>query len=222
LADDSKVHLTLRHKLRMKLLPPLEKIIDSNCGHKAISADAVKDTISMVRDYKGSFDMDWLMCVGICSKRSGRDPIGVTAIPWVNSVGESNFWGGAGGANEDEAAKKLKSATSWHKIFAAIIQMHDWHKDELAKLDLLTDECKGYAEWVKAMDVQEYMRLSDAILAELKAKDVKVISMPEPVIMDMSLEDLKKLSAAKAEEKPEENAAEKAEEKAEEKPAEAA
>merc|ERR1719460_809951 len=106
LARDSIVHLTLRHKLRQNLLPPLTLIIDTNCGHKCISGDAAKDAISMVRDYKGSFDMDWLMCVGICSKKAGREPIGVTAIPWVASVGESNFWSAPGAAAEDDPCIK--------------------------------------------------------------------------------------------------------------------
>jgi len=70
LARASIVHLTLRHKLRMRLLPPLAPIIDTNCGHKGIMADAVKPVLKMVRDYKGSFDMDWLMCVGISGSPS--------------------------------------------------------------------------------------------------------------------------------------------------------
>merc|ERR1719421_2731974 len=49
LARDSIVHLTLRHKLRMNLLPPLQLIIDTNCGHKCIAGDAAKETVSMVR-----------------------------------------------------------------------------------------------------------------------------------------------------------------------------
>jgi len=193
LARDSIVHLSLRHKLRCNLLPPLSPIIDTNCGHKAITPEAVKNTLAKVRDYKGSFDMDWLMCVGICGKAEGRTPIGVTAIPWVNSVGESNFWGGGGAAEEDPEAAKLKSATSWHKIFAAIIQMHDWHRDDLEKNGDLTDECKAYVEWVKTLDVQGYMKLSDGILKTLEGKDP--LLMPEPSIMSMSLDDMKKLTA---------------------------
>jgi len=188
---ESMVHLSLRHKLRLNLLPPLTQIIDTNCGHKALTPDTAKGTVSMVRDYKGSFDIDWLMCVGVVAKKASREPMARTAIPWVNSVGESNFWGGGGGADEDEAAKKLKSCTSWHKIFEAMLQMHDWHKDELDKLGMLTDECKGYVEWVKGMDVQAYMKLSDAILAKLEGKE---IVMPCPEIMDMSLDEMKKLS----------------------------
>jgi len=202
----SMVHLSLRHKLRMNLLPPLEKVIDTNCGHKAITPETAKATVAMCRDYKGSFDIDWLMCVGICAKKVGREPLQTTAIPWVNSVGESNFWGGAGGGDEDAAAIKLKSCTSWHKIFAAMLEMHGWHKEELDKLGLLTDECKEYVEWVTAMDVQAYMRLSDAILAKLEGKDVV---MPCPEIMDMSLAEMKKLSSA--EEKTEEKTEEKKE-----------
>merc|ERR1712157_404774 len=123
------------------------------------------------------------MCVGTSGKARGNSkPIGVTAIPWVNSVAESAFWGGGGGVEEDEAAKKLKSATSWFKIFGAMCTMHGWHKQELQKTGLLNPESSAYVEWVSSMDVQSYMRLSDAILAKL---DGKTITMPEPTIMDM-------------------------------------
>jgi len=188
---ESMVHLSLRHKLRMNLLPPLAPITDTNCGHKAIVPETAAMTVSKVKDYKGSFDIDWLMCVGVCAKGAGRTAIGTTAIPWVNSVGESNFWSAPTGA-EDAAAKKLKSATSWHGIFKAMIQMYGWHQAELEKLGLVTAESKAYVEWVKNMDVQQYMRLSDAILKNLEGKEV---NMPEPSIMKMSLADLKKLAA---------------------------
>jgi hypothetical protein len=188
---ESMVHLSLRHKLRMNLLPPIANITDTNCGHKAIVPETAALTVSKVRDYKGSFDIDWLMCVGVCAKANGRTGIGTTAIPWVNSVGESNFWAAPSGA-EDEAAKKLKSATSWHGIFKAMIQMYGWHQAELEKLGMVTNESKAYVEWVKNMDVQQYMRLSDAILKSLEGKDV---NMPEKYVMSLSLADLKKLAA---------------------------
>merc|ERR1712186_151764 len=111
------------------------------------------------------------MSVGICAKAAGKEPIATTAIPWVNSVGESNFWSAPSG-EEDAAAKKLKSATSWHGIFKAMIQMYGWHKDDLEKLGFVTEESKAYVEWVGAMDVGQYMKLSDAILDILKDKEV--------------------------------------------------
>jgi len=188
---ESMVHLTLRHKLRMNLLPPLAPITDTNCGHKAIVPETALATVSKVKDYKGSFDIDWLMCVGVIAKAAGRKAIGTTAIPWVNSVGESNFWSAPSG-DEDAAAKKLKSCSSWHKIFQAMIQMYGWHQADLEKIGMVTPESKAYVEWVKNMDVQQYMRLSDAILAKLEGKEV---NMPEPTIMKMSLAEMKKLAA---------------------------
>jgi len=185
LARDSIVHLTLRHKLRQNLLPPLTLIIDTNCGHKCISGDAAMDAVSMVRDYKGSFDMDWLMCVGIASKKAGREPIGVTAIPWVASVGESNFWS-AGAADESDPCIKVRP---WFKIFAAITQMNAWHEEKLAEVGLLTDECKGYVEWVKGLAVEDYKKLTDKILEKLG--DGELTEMPNPTIMAMSLDELK-------------------------------
>merc|ERR1719324_1762032 len=190
LARDSIVHLTLRHKLRQNLLPPLTLIIDTNCGHKCISGDAAKDTVSMVRDYKGSFDMDWLMCVGICSKKAGREPIGVTAIPWVASVGESNFWSAPGAAAEDDPCIKVRP---WFKIFAAITQMNEWHKEKLDEVGLLTDDCKAYVEWVSALKVEDYKKLTDKILEQLG--DGELTEMPNPTIMGMSLDDLKAAAA---------------------------
>jgi len=189
LAKDSIVHLTLRHKLRKNLLPPLEKIIDTNCGHKVLAGEAAKDTVSMVRDYKGSFDMDWLMCLGICSKKAGREPVGVTAIPWVASVGESNFWS-AGDAPADDPCVKVRP---WFKIFAAITQMNEWHKEKLSEVGLLTDECTQYVEWVKALKVEDYKKLTDKILEKLGEKELT--EMPEPDIMNMTLDELKAAAA---------------------------
>merc|ERR1719324_2375550 len=189
LARDSIVHLTLRHKLRQNLLPPLTLIIDTNCGHKCLSGDAALATVGMVKDYKGSFDMDWLMCMGISSKKAGREPIGVTAIPWVASVGESNFWS-AGDAPVDDPCAKVRP---WFKIFAAITQMNDWHSENLAAVGLLTDECKNYVEWVKGLSVEDYKKLTDNILAKLGDGDLT--EMPNPTIMGMSLADLKAAAA---------------------------
>jgi len=58
---------------------------------------------------------------------------------------------------------------------------------------LLTAESEAYVEWVSGLDVHAYMRLSDAILAMLEGK---AVTMPEPTIMNMDLDTLKKLSSA--------------------------
>eukprot|EP01065_Artemidia_motanka_P049494 TRINITY_DN8222_c0_g1_i1.p1 TRINITY_DN8222_c0_g1~~TRINITY_DN8222_c0_g1_i1.p1 ORF type:complete len:546 (+),score=135.50 TRINITY_DN8222_c0_g1_i1:74-1639(+) len=192
LARDSIVHLTLRHKLRMRLLPPLSPIIDTNCGHKGIKAKALAGVLKMVRDYKGSFDMDWLMCVGICGKAAGRKPIGVTPVAWVASVAESNFWGGGGGKTEDPAEAKLRSMTSWHKIFAKMAEMNGWHKEKLQAEGLLSPEDEQWVDWIKSLDVQAYMRLVDAIQDTLKGQEP--LAMPEPTIMGFDLETCKKLA----------------------------
>eukprot|EP00747_Dinoflagellata_sp_TGD_P148122 gnl/TRDRNA2_/TRDRNA2_176878_c0_seq2.p1 gnl/TRDRNA2_/TRDRNA2_176878_c0~~gnl/TRDRNA2_/TRDRNA2_176878_c0_seq2.p1 ORF type:complete len:554 (-),score=123.56 gnl/TRDRNA2_/TRDRNA2_176878_c0_seq2:148-1809(-) len=192
--QSSMVHLTLRHKLRMNLLPPLGVITDTNCGHKAIRGKALDGVLDKVRDYKGSFDMDWLMCVGIASKSAGRKGIGVTAIPWVNSVGESNFWSAPGSGDETPEQAKLKTCTSWHKIFKTMVDMHGWHKEGLEKAGLLTAEQKAYVEFVSKLDVHGYIRMTDAIEAKL-AKAGKTVSMPEPTILAMSLDELKKMAA---------------------------
>merc|ERR1719253_1052083 len=143
----------------------------------------------MVKDYKGSFDMDWLVCMGICSKKNGREPIGVTAIPWVASVGESNFWSAGPAAVDDPCAK----VRPWFKIFAAITQMNGWHKKQLAEVGLLTDECAAYTKWVEGLPVEGYKKLTDAILKKLGDKELT--EMPEPSILAMSLDELKKAAA---------------------------
>merc|ERR1711939_432458 len=132
----------------MNLLPPLSPITDTNCGHKAIKASALDGVLAKVTDYKGSFDMDWLMCVGIVAKTNGKKGIDVTAIPWVNSVGESNFWGGPPSGDETPEQIKLKSCTSWHKIFKTMLEIHASHKAGLEAAGLLSEESKAYVEWV--------------------------------------------------------------------------
>jgi len=94
--------------------------------------------------------------------------------------------------DEDEAANKLKSATSWHGIFATMCKMYGWHKEELTKLGFVTPESQAYVDWVETMDVYMYMKLSDALLEKFEGKDV---NMPVQEIMDMTLDDLKALAA---------------------------
>jgi hypothetical protein len=192
LARDSIVHLTLRHKLRMRVLPPLSPIVDTNCGHKGIMAEAVKPTLKMVTDYKGSFDMDWLMCVGISAKEAGRKAIGVTPIAWVASLAESNFWGGGGGGKESAEEARLKSMNSWFKIFAKMSELHVAHKDKMEKSGLLTKEDEEWVAWITSLDVKKYMKLVDSIEAELKGK--ANLQMPEPTIMSYDLKTCKRLA----------------------------
>lgn len=127
--------------------------------------------------------------MGICSKKNGREPIGVTAIPWVASVGESNFWS-AGGATDDDPCVKVRP---WFKIFAAITQMNEWHKEGLEAVGLLTDDCKAYVEWVSSLKVEDYKKLTDKILEQLG--DGELTEMPNPTIMGMTLDQLKAAAA---------------------------
>jgi len=57
---------------------------------------------------------------------------------------------------------------------------------------ILSAEAQEYVEWVKSMDVQMYMRMSDKISAQLGDKE---LTMPEQVIMDYDLATLKSLAA---------------------------
>jgi len=58
---------------------------------------------------------------------------------------------------------------------------------------LLNDECKAYVEWVKALPIEGYKKLTDQILEKLGDKELD--TMPEPAIMDMSLDELKAAAA---------------------------
>jgi creatine kinase len=78
----------------------------------------------------------------------------------------------------------MKSAVSWHKIFAAMITIFDWHKEGLQGAGLVSDDTLAYAKWVRAMSVQHYLKLSDAIEKELGDTQV---TMPENKILDLEL-----------------------------------
>jgi len=53
----------------------------------------------------------------------------------------------------------------------------------------MTDDCKAYVEWVKGLQVEDYKKLTDNILAKLG--DGELVDMPNPTILGMSLDDLK-------------------------------
>lgn len=192
LARDSIVHLTLRHKLRRHLLPPLTPIVDSQCGHKGVLVDAVVPILSNVRDLKGSFDMDWLIQLGLDGKKKGQLVHGVTPVAWVASVAESNFWGGGGGKDEDPAAARLKTMTSWFKIFHTMAGMSDGLAEEMKEYGI-SEEDAAWAAWVRSLTVESYASVVDSLVGNV-LKGKTVLEMPEPAIMGMDLETIKSLA----------------------------
>eukprot|EP01065_Artemidia_motanka_P014487 TRINITY_DN1840_c3_g5_i4.p1 TRINITY_DN1840_c3_g5~~TRINITY_DN1840_c3_g5_i4.p1 ORF type:complete len:530 (+),score=200.35 TRINITY_DN1840_c3_g5_i4:188-1591(+) len=194
LARSSIVHLTLRHKLRQRILPPLSPIVDTNCGHKGVLADAVAPVLRKVTDYKGSFDMEWLLQLGLEHGTAGSvgNVHGITPIAWVASVAESNFWGG-GGKDDDPEAAKLKSAKSWYGIFHTMDKVGQKKRAELDRFGVSAED-REWADFVKNLDLHGYIRLTDALEARLAAK--KELQMPEPDIMALSLAEAKKLASS--------------------------
>lgn len=185
LTRESTVHLSLRHRLRARVLPPLEDIVDTQCGFKGVMADAVRPVLHLVRDYKFSFDMELLVQLGIAHK--GKRVMGIVPICWVASVAESNFWGGGPSADPVEAKKKAMG--NWHKMLERMVELHDTHAAELAAF--LTGNDIDWVHWARGLTVEQYAVLVDAIDAALSAKDP--LTMPEPTVDRLRIGDAQSL-----------------------------
>lgn len=185
LTRENTVHLSLRHRLRQRVLPPLDDVVDTQSGFTGLMADSVRPILHLVREYKLSFDMEFLMQLGIVHK--GKKVMGITPITWVASVAESNF--GVGGAKADPIEAKKIAMENWHSMFGRMVELHDQNTAELASF--LCGADIDWVHWARGLSVEQYGVLVDSFEKALAPKDD--VPMPEPTVMRSKLHEVQSL-----------------------------
>jgi len=204
LARKSIVHLSLRHKLRTKLLPPLAPLVDTSCRHRAITGELSAAILGKVRDYGGSFDLDWLICAAIGSKanKSENASLRPTAIAWVAGVAESADSAFRCGDDEDYSEPSSRntppeteaSTAVWLQGFQTVCQIHERHEEDLKKMiPAMKVKAEPYLKWARKMDAKAYTTLVNKLLTKLSDQELSVV--PLPFIMDMSVAKLEHMSS---------------------------
>jgi hypothetical protein len=91
LTNHDRLMLVFRHFIRLKLLPQIGEIIDTQCGFKAFKTEILKNVLGQMTDKRFSFDMELLLITALqCGSRDNF--IGEAPIVWIESNEESNFY----------------------------------------------------------------------------------------------------------------------------------
>eukprot|EP00931_Biecheleriopsis_adriatica_P084216 TRINITY_DN5796_c0_g1_i1.p1 TRINITY_DN5796_c0_g1~~TRINITY_DN5796_c0_g1_i1.p1 ORF type:complete len:529 (-),score=116.76 TRINITY_DN5796_c0_g1_i1:164-1750(-) len=167
--------IVLRHYVRVRLLPMLEGIYDTQCAFKCFKAEDLMSIINDVKSMGADFDMELLLCALLNYQKSGVDKSKqkyVFGTLFTEDFAESNFMGAAGG--DPDAPYKTYSG-----MMSALVGMHkryiDQNSAEAATAKDLVAFCDG-------MSWQTYKKMHDKLnqrgntlfdhpftLAELKA-----------------------------------------------------
>ncbi len=91
LSEYDRLRLVFRNYVRAGLLPQLGPEVDTQCGFKAIKAEALAATLEKLVDKGSSFDMELLLLITLNYDHGGRT-VKQAPIVWIESNEESNFY----------------------------------------------------------------------------------------------------------------------------------
>eukprot|EP00756_Hemistasia_phaeocysticola_P033830 Hpha_TRINITY_DN16485_c2_g2::TRINITY_DN16485_c2_g2_i1::g.160430::m.160430/K00549/metE; 5-methyltetrahydropteroyltriglutamate--homocysteine methyltransferase len=142
LGDHDRKFLTMRHFFRSRLLPPLEPIIDTQCGLKVFPASVISRAVHVMRDAGNTFDMELML--RIATDPALNNPLRVVPIVWCDSVAESNF---------------IRTNDSQFRMLKTLVRLQAEHADTLK----LGAEPRAYARFLGKLTREEYDRLMDRL-----------------------------------------------------------
>jgi len=166
--------IVLRHYVRVRLLPMLEGIYDTQCAFKCFRAEDLPAIIEDVMSMGADFDMELLLCALGFFKKQGIEQKKLCAVAptlFTEDFAESNFM-----ATSDDVDKPHKTFAA---MMTALVGMHERY------IDPNSEEAKSQKELVdfcRDMPWETYKKMHDKLnergptlfdhpftLAELKA-----------------------------------------------------
>jgi hypothetical protein len=134
--------IVLRHYVRVRLLPMLQGIYDTQCAFKCFKAEDIAAITHDVKSMGADFDMELLLCGLISFQKAGVEQAklcGVAGTLFTEDFAESNFM-----ASADDPDKPYKT---YAQMMDALVGMHerfiDKDSDEAKAAKDLVDFCRG-------------------------------------------------------------------------------
>lgn len=133
--------IVMRHYVRVRLLPILKGIYDTQCAFKCFRASDLKAILEEVRSLGADFDMELLLCALSYFRKgggSGSELCVVKPTLFTEDFAESNFM-----ASSDDPDKPYKTYAGMNQ---ALVQMHKRY------IDQASDEAKAVTDLVAFAD----------------------------------------------------------------------
>jgi len=147
--------IVLRHYVRVRLLPMLQGIYDTQCAFKCFRREDVLAITEDVKSLQADFDMELLLCSLLHYRKQGVEQnrlAHVCGTLFTEDFAESNFM-----ATADDPDKPYKTyATMTQGLVSTHDRFIDQESEEARSVRDLADFCRG-------MDWQKYKKLHDKL-----------------------------------------------------------
>lgn len=147
--------IVLRHYVRVRLLPMLEGIYDTQCAFKCFRAEDLSAIVNDVKSMGADFDMELLLCALLFYRKQGHAQAKLCSVAptlFTEDFAESNFM-----ASSDDPDKPYKTYAA---MMTALVGMHeryvDPESDEAKAQKALVDFCRD-------MSWETYKKMHDKL-----------------------------------------------------------
>jgi hypothetical protein len=149
--------MMFRHFARGILMPSLKAIYDTQCAFKSIEVDKLGEIVSKISEFGAGFDMELLIQ---CGRVYEKNPFKLVPFLFIEDKEGSTM------SSTDEAASK-----SFHTMLKAMCKIHDRCFADAE----LTDEQKGWIQFFRDIDLQQYVKMIAANKARLGNEPPKAL-----------------------------------------------
>eukprot|EP00930_Biecheleria_cincta_P040349 TRINITY_DN2764_c0_g1_i2.p1 TRINITY_DN2764_c0_g1~~TRINITY_DN2764_c0_g1_i2.p1 ORF type:complete len:454 (+),score=120.13 TRINITY_DN2764_c0_g1_i2:68-1429(+) len=150
------MRIVLRHYVRVRLLPMLQGIYDTQCAFKCFRAEHLAAILNDVKSMGSDFDMELLLCALLFFQKQGSEQAKLCTVSptlFTEDFAESNFM-----ASSDDPEKPNKTYAG---MMTALVEMHERYVDPASED---AKAAKDLVEFCKGMTWETYKKMHDKLL----------------------------------------------------------
>jgi len=150
------MRIVLRHYVRVRLLPMLQGIYDTQCAFKCFKAEDLPAILDDVKSMGADFDMELLLCALLFFQKGGAEQgklCSVSPTLFTEDFAESNFM-----ASSEDPDKPNKTYAG---MMTSLVQMHERYIEPASKD---AEAAKDLVAFVKDMPWDTYKKMHDKLL----------------------------------------------------------
>jgi hypothetical protein len=147
--------IVLRHYVRVRLLPMLDGIYDTQCAFKCFKSEDLEAICKDVRSMGADFDMELLLCGLLHYRRAGVEQANLCSVSstlFTEDFAESNFM-----ANSDDPDKPYKTYAG---MLEALVGMHERFIEQGSDE---AKQAKDLAAFCRGLSWESYKKMHDKL-----------------------------------------------------------
>eukprot|EP00933_Yihiella_yeosuensis_P041635 TRINITY_DN3602_c0_g1_i1.p1 TRINITY_DN3602_c0_g1~~TRINITY_DN3602_c0_g1_i1.p1 ORF type:complete len:447 (-),score=123.60 TRINITY_DN3602_c0_g1_i1:240-1580(-) len=150
------MRIVLRHYVRVRLLPMLQGIYDTQCAFKCFRAEDLPAILHDVKSMGADFDMELLLCALLHFQKQGVEQAKLCSVAptlFTEDFAESNFM-----ASSDDPEKPNKTYAG---MMTSLVGMHERYVDPASED---AKAAKDLVDFCRDMTWESYKKMHDKLL----------------------------------------------------------